>query len=853
MDRPLVAIDINRYQQMAAFNIPIQELKDKGVNTDQLVKLLQLIHAPQDCTGIYDAIWLMRESVSSLVGFAPSSSTLNELALLLKSVCKTIGHLPRHKTGADMNAMMGRYEDHPLYSLLTQEGTMNESIAFGCGFKRTIGIILTAIWVSNKSWNPVPSEYAVLVSKLRIIRRENKSNKLFSIVCEAESLQNVIDRLASESSRNDLTTAVGDLAVKIQASIPEFSYQETKAHNRPFSPDPETCNSLPAEHTSIDAAPFHEPGNALPTHTAPPIADSAEIGPDSKFKVIERIILGENPSDADAATAESFREILKVLMFDESIYDQLGSVLQTIEPLLPIAAEFDKRYTDVWIRWASTIPVVLDILRNLPHSSVTSPNNQKGKINLNPWHRKIGKFPFITCLNAEINHKPSTGLLPAKAILLIRFYSRYRNDGIFSPDFYPYEKFLADTIRKFCNSSRSLLGMESIPAWSGSSPAEWRTTFLSLGIRFAPDKRFVSYYPNRSPFDALYALYKTLLFVSNDKPNHSPPTQQESPFPTQPQYSPPHDRRTTVVNQPTEERYSSSGRKLSVGPSFDLFHEQPTRPDINTAALAPDAVRVVPQQATAADQPVNLAAIQSLEVRYTNYRSAMDNQRLPWSWDCLNHFEISALRSALNESADLEHATISEKLGAFFVWLLLATGQTIEQILQLGLVNSTNNRGSILPGPIYRRYIHPPPYAFHPSKEQSSFLLGHAEYIDIALPPPFPALIGELGLTDSSVKLIKQQHNLGEHLKLKEQEADKVVRQFLEAHRTRTMRLLPGRIRNVLGAEIMRISNDPVATHHLTALPSDMPPSGVYYTSFSRDVLKRIYEEALTRIFGESA
>lgn len=838
---------------MAAFNIPIQELKDKGVNTDQLVKLLQLIHAPLDCTGIDSALWLMKESVGSLVVFAPSSSTLNELVSLLISVCKNSALLPRHKTGTDINAMMGRYEDHPLYSLLTQEGMMNESLVFGFGFKTIIGIILTEIWVSNKSWNPVPSEYADLVSKLRIIRRERKSNKLFSIVGEAESLQSVIDRLASESSRNGLTTAVRDLAVKIQASIPEFSYQETKAHNRPSSPVPEICNSLPTELTSVDAAPFRERGNALPTHTAPPIADGAEIGPDSKFKVIERIILGENPSDADAATAESYRDILKVLMFDESIYDQLDSVLQTIEPLLPVAAEFDKRYTDVWIRWASTIPVVLDILRNLPHSSVTPPNDRRGKKNSNPWHRKIGKFPFITCLIAEINHKPSSGLLPAKAILLIRFYGRYRNDGIFSPDFYTYDKFLADTIRKFCNSTRSLLGMEFIPAWTGSSPAEWRSTFLSLGKRFAPDKRFVSNFPNRSAFDALYALYKTLLLVSNDKPSHSPLTLQERPFPTQPQYSPPHDRRTTVVNQPTEERYSSSGRKLCVGPSFDLFYEQPTRPDINTAALAPDAARVVPQQDTAADQPVNLAAIQSLEVRYTNYRSAMDNQRLPWSWDCLNHLEIAALRSALNECSNFEHANISEKRGAFFVWLLLATGQTIEQILQLGLVNSTNNRGSLLLGPTYRRYIHPPPYAFQPSKEQSSFLLDHSEYIDIALPPPFPALVGELGLTDSSVKLIKPQHNLGEYLKLNEQDADKIVRQFLEPHRIRSMRLLPGRIRNVLGAEIMRISNDPVATHHLTALPSDMPPSGVYYTSFSKDVLRKTYEEALTRIFGGSA
>lgn len=736
---------------------------------------------------------------------------------------------------------------------------MNERYVFWWGFRRIAGIILTAIWVSNKSWNPIPSEYADLVNRLRIIRRDKDSSKLFFIVGEAESLQNVIDRLANKSSRNSLTMVVRELAVNIRELIPEFSYQKTKATNRPFSSSPEIYNPSLAEQSPEDTAPSSELESALPTQTRfiqapPPVADSAEISPDSKFRVIERMILGENPTDADTSTAESFREILKVLLFDESIFDQLGSVLQEIEPLLAIAGEFDKRYTDVWVRWASTISVVRNILqKSFSQPSITLSENYKGKKPPNPWHRKVGKFPFITCLIAEINHKPSSGLLPVKAILLIRFYGRYKNDGIFSPDFYTYDKFLADTIRKFCNSTHSRSGMKFIPAWSGSSPAEWKTAFFSLTARFAPDKRFVPDYPSRTPLDALYALNKTLSLVSNEEPESSPFTQPENPFPAQPKYSPPHDRRNTVVTQPSNERYSRSGRKLSAGPSFDLFREQPVRPDTNTVALAPDAIRVIPQQDTDADQPVKLASVQSLEVRYTNYRSAMDNQRLPWSWDCLNRFEIAALRSALKESADLEYSTSSERLGAFFVWLLLATGQTIKQILQLGLVSSPNNWGSLLFGPIYRRNIHPPPCAWLPNNEQSNLLFGHAEYIDLPLPPPFPALVRELGLIDSSVKLIKQQYSLGEYLKLNEQEADKVVRQFLEPHRTRSMRLLPGRIRNVLGAEIMRVSNDPVATHHLTALPSDMPPSGVYYTSFSNDVLKRIYEEALTRIFGESA
>ena len=594
---------------------------------------------------------------------------------------------------------------------------------------------------------------------------------------------------------------------------------------------------------------------------------------------IVKAIRGKNPSAAEKTIVGSFREILEVLSFGNSPVDQLDIALQSVEELLPIATILSPRYSAVWSRWSATILVVRDVLRN------SFPSASKDQ-----WQGKVGEYPLISCLVTSIKDKAHSGLLPAKALVLIRFYAMRMEDPpelsfrglsyVVDP-----EKNLADTIRKCCTLKWKYLDIahEYLPVWPVSSTSDWVESFVKKAID-APTQTQKPGFPRTDKYDFIHTMRDTLLYVAKiqiDFPAHesinpitplsahaekSVSRQHVDSLPTpltsstlQQHYDfslaipPDHERRTTVVTQPSKEWHSRAGRILPIRPSFNLFHKQHARPDSNTVALAPDAIQVIPQHDTAADQPVKLAAVQSLEVRYTNYRSAMDNQRLPWSWDCLNHLEIAALRSALNECSNFEHANISEKHGAFIVWLLLATGQTIEQILQLSLVNSTNNRGSLLVGPTYRRYIHPPPYAFQPSKEQSSFLLDHSEYIDIALPPPFPALVGELGLTDSSVKLIKPQHNLGEYLKLNEQDADKIVRQFLEPHRTRSMRLLPGRIRNVLGAEIMRISNDPVATHHLTALPSDMPPSGVYYTSFSKDVLKKTYEEALTRIFGGSA
>lgn len=675
------------------------------------------------------------------------------------------------------------------------------------------------------------------------------------------------------------------LALELENDVASLSSQ--REHFLPIQPI-----SLQSQSTASSVSPesqFPNIQNVSPSNAS--ASEASVVSPDDRtdkndqdeqlfsLREIVKTIRGKNPSAAKKSTVGIFREILEVLSFGNCPVDQLDIALKSVEELLPIATILSPRYSEVWSRWSATILVVRDVLRNSFPSASTD-----------QWQGKVGEYPLISCLVTAIKGKAHSGLLPAKAIVLIRFYAmRMENPHEFSFRGLSYvanpEKNLADTIRKCCTLKWKHLDIaqEYLPIWPGSSTSDWVESFEKKAI-VAPTQIQEYGRPRTDKYDFIHTLQDTLSYVAKiriDFPAPEPVNPvtplsahaEESvsrqhvdslPIPptssTPPQHHdsslvipPDQERRTTVVTQPTKERYSRSGRKLSAGPSFDLFREHPVRPDTNTVALAPDAIRVVPQQDTAADQPVKLAAVQSLEVRYTNYRSAMDNQRLPWSWDCLNHFEIATLRSALKESANLEYSTSSERLGAFFVWLLLATGQTIKQILQLGLVSSPNNWGSLLFGPIYRRNIHPPPCAWLPNNEQSNLLFGHAEYIDLPLPPPFPALVRELGLIDSSVKLIKQQYSLGEYLKLNEQDADKVVRLFLEPHRTRSMRLLPGKIRNVLGAEIMRFSNDPVATHHLTALPSDMPPSGVYYTSFSNDVLKGIYEEALTRIFGKSA
>ena len=228
----------------------------------------------------------------------------------------------------------------------------------------------------------------------------------------------------------------------------------------------------------------------------------------------------------------------------------------------------------------------------------------------------------------------------------------------------------------------------------------------------------------------------------------------------------------------------------------------------------------------------------------------MDNQRLPWSWDCLNKFEIAELRAILFSQSTLKNVSIADKQGAFLVWLMLATGQSMEQILGFALSDNQDSYGALLPGPIYRRYIHPPPHAFRPNDAQKLLLSSHANFVDLQLLPPYPTFIYELGLNSSKVEILHRHQDIGSFLHLDEKTADELVRQFLGQYRTRDMRLLPGRIRNVLAKEIMHVSKDPVVTHLLSALPTDMPPSGIYYSAYTEEFVERIYKEAAMRIFG---
>jgi hypothetical protein len=614
---------------------------------------------------------------------------------------------------------------------------------------------------------------------------------------------------------------------------------------------------------------------------------------------IVKMIRGTNPTEFDRRTVGTFREILMVISFGDFPADQLDIALKSIEQLMPIVKELSPIYTETWEQWTTTILKVRGLLNNI------FPNAIQDK-----WRGQLKDSPLISCITSEIKANAPTGLLPAKAIVLIRFYaklvknpSELENSKFQIFHVFNAENNLADTIRKCCTLKwkHRELAQEYLPSWPSDSPEKWIESFIKNS------KRMPKYYPDphrpRSyNLDFIHTILETLNFTSSKSDNmasrgaahlfesgksqfttqpnknvdvieakvtsdtdaatldvvaikqiNSVSLQQIPYRPTEELASPPTTKSFSVTTRPSHERISRSGKSQSVRPSLNLFQKLPSYEDADSDSIAPELQTVEPVQDTPADQPNQLAVIQSLEVRYTNYRTAMDNQRLPWSWDCLNIFEVAALTQALKESADVQDSSVLEKQGAFFVWLLLVTGQSIDQLLKFGLTHAIDLQGALLCGPIYRRFISSPPHAFQPNEQEKVLLRHHAEFIDLQLVPPFPLICRELGLIDPKIKPINHYQNIGTYLKLDVSGAESAIRQFLEQHRTRGLRLLPGRIRNVLNAELMKVSHDPVATHLLSSLPSDMPPAGVYYTSYSEDALQRIYDQATARIFGKQS
>jgi hypothetical protein len=504
----------------------------------------------------------------------------------------------------------------------------------------------------------------------------------------------------------------------------------------------------------------------------------------------------------------------------------------------------------VWESWQTGIPFLIKVAENLEQEEAIKSLPEKRS----RWHGKIStyKVNLLAAVEQPLQYPSDAAYVnPALAILLAAYRLKISDQKAIE-----YLNNLSDFVRRAVDGNAEYLGFlkRYIPPLTISIGSSWLQTAQVIK---KPSKSRIHLYQKSipSPRNMIVHLYDNLWEL---EPQYKPSEKNKVLNNQTDHYLQRLIKKVTLNESSGGDVFIDASRKLLDEPSpnrqsrpkINLFHKSNKNDNLDGEGLAPATNQIEVFEDTPTEQPMPLPAVQSLDIKYTNYRTAMDNQRLPWAWDCLNKFEIATIVEILRANSELDHLSAEDKVGNFLTWVMLLTGQNIKQILRMNLFEFQEQQSALMSGFIYRRNIQSPPYSFKPNDEQKAFLSTHLDYLDFLLPKPFPHLINDIGLGDPQTMSTANHKNISDYLGLSEESAELAVRGFLTKYRKRNIRLTIGRVQNVLSAEVMAVSGDPVITHMLTAIPTDMPPSGIYYTSFSEDSLRRVYQQAIKNIFG---
>lgn len=236
-------------------------------------------------------------------------------------------------------------------------------------------------------------------------------------------------------------------------------------------------------------------------------------------------------------------------------------------------------------------------------------------------------------------------------------------------------------------------------------------------------------------------------------------------------------------------------------------------------------------EAVTSDQtPANVAR-ERLQLRYSGYNTALDNQYLPFTWDSLSSVEISCLSHHLLSDLDSQDNQLFEQ--AWWAGVILATGQTFDLIEAMARPQPGEIEDQIGSEGVWRRTLRLPKEAFKPRVDQRKHLIETDQCFELPLPQPLQKL-AEAMLSKHRISSSAEPGRI-----------ERLVREYCQHLRDSTkMRFLPGRLAAALKPKVMALTGDPVVVHLLASRPTDLPPSGVFYTTYQPDQLVRIYLSA---------
>lgn len=524
---------------------------------------------------------------------------------------------------------------------------------------------------------------------------------------------------------------------------------------------------------------------------------------------------------------------LTLLHYPRSRLD-LPESLHRVSRILPYCQIADKN-SDIWFAWQLAFPRILSSIANFERRNNVSwlkvPNSQIR--NGGRWHRKISEQPLLACLTQDVSENPQR-YLPILALVLIAFRL---GETHFSKSMLVD---LANNARILCASGGKRIDLlMQLPVATSDTDHDWPNRLLLVA---RSGKLTEIFEPTRS---LCVSLEKVLVVLGFDQPGvTSAKATREASDTDVANPDTKSDNSTVWITEPTvQEELPERKKPLPLRPptpgSIHIRNFPKGNEDRDTRASEPEDFVFGQAETTPACAPQASIGLQKQQARYTNFRTAIDNQFLPWAWNVLHDQEIQFLVAAIETEIRKEG---EHKIGAWLAGLSLATGLPTRLLVNVMLNDATGD--SIVRPDIWNRHVIIPDNSFFPNIHQEPFLHPRNYSVALKLPVIIAASLKPFFETRS------EPISVGKLINLDAGGAETMVRDFLKTIRSADApRLLLGRIHGVLGRQIISLTEDPVLTQLLTALPTDLPCAGLYYSSFPHSYLQAVYREAIEAIF----
>ncbi|MBM5571569.1 MULTISPECIES: site-specific integrase [Deefgea] len=230
-------------------------------------------------------------------------------------------------------------------------------------------------------------------------------------------------------------------------------------------------------------------------------------------------------------------------------------------------------------------------------------------------------------------------------------------------------------------------------------------------------------------------------------------------------------------------------------------------------------------------------------LRSARYRSAMDNQFLPWAWPHLNRFETREIIEFLHQDSDQPDSQIAVMLCV----LSIVCGLNYQELGDIRIVNHFDPHAEYLQLCIseaaWMRRFPTLPGRFKPNEQQQKILAPFTEQHRLPLPELAIQLLSDLCGSKTGV--------LADIIKMKRAEQiEDVMRGYLTQVRARNrkVRVRPARLRAILFDVLMQNSGDDINSSLVINSDEHSPSVALYYYSAPQQTLISRYQDALEKI-----